>query len=286
MTTIGVVLGLLWLIAGLLIMIGVIPLENVDAYQLGSEKSAIWIQLMLYPFINYSAGSLMFNLVWLCGLVRVAGRHLKAAGFIRVYSLGTLGVGLMFWLLSKYLTGGQTNLSGSYLTLLTVGGAIAALAPNEILLPQRQQDGVPRSTILMVVFLVCIYLDFKLLFSRSNMSSFVVSGGSSSLEPAVMIANQQVSSRSIFALVPLVPTALMLYLTPYVRLKWWIVLLLLCDLWLIAWLKLVEKFLYVHVASRFLLVFILSEGVALAVGLLYGWTEKLYAKHESRLRMA
>jgi hypothetical protein len=276
MTMVGVVLGVLWLIAGLTVMLGLVSPETIDAYRLGSGKGTKWIQLMLYPFVNYSAASLLFNLVWLSGLVRVARRHLTPAGFIRIYSLGTIGVGLIYWLLSKYLMGGQKFLSGSYLALFTIYGTVAAMGSNETLTPQPY--AILKHPFLFA-YVGCVFIDSLLLSQGSAMPFFNPTDGPGSLAQTVIMLNRQIGLPPILAFVHLVPTALLLYLMADVRLQWWVVLLLLSDLWLVLWLKLVGMlFPEVSIAASFFLVFILAEVVALAVGLLYGWAEKLYAR--------
>jgi hypothetical protein len=261
---IGLALGALWLVVGLAVISGVLGRETVEAYRLGSEKGELWMQLMLYPFVSFSAGGLLVNLVWLAGLVRVARRRLTPAGFIRIYSLGTVGVGLMYWALSNYLAGGQRTLTGSYLALFTLHGALTVPAPDETLFPNGGMF-TDMKPLLMFSYVVCAAFDS--LWGRGV-----------PLGSTVIV---------IEAIGTVVPTMIVLGLMASVRLRWWGVLLLLSDLWFGVWLQIVGAMSqgFGLMVSLFL-VFILGEVVALAVGLLYGWAEKLYSKHEARLRAA
>lgn len=269
---IGVVLGALWLIAALVVMLGVVPPETVQAYWLGSEQGTLWVQLMLYPFVTFSTGSLLFNLVWLAGLVRVARLHLTPAAFVRVYSLGTIGVGVIHWLLSGYLTGGQRDLIGSYLALFTVHGALAVLAPRESLFERgrwyEHTDQEPAmSPFLMFGYVVCVLIDSRLWFLRGP------------------------GAAGYFLLVDVVgyvvPTLIVLRLAARVRLWWWVVLLFLSDQWYGVWLKITDLLWGIGVVDFYsFAVFTLSGAAALGVGLLYGWAERLHAGREARMRAA
>jgi hypothetical protein len=265
-TTIGVILGVLWVLIGLPVAIGIVKPENIEAYQLGSKGGALWLQLMLYPFLGFSLNGLLFNLVWLAGLVRVARQCLTPAGFIRLYTLGTIGSGLIYWLLSRYLIAGEGRLTGSYLALITVHSALATLAPTESLLPawKKESSVKPGRTLILVVFAVSWLIDARYVSRLGGVVPYII---------------LDVISYPL-------PRLIVLGLMGSVRLKWWLVLLLLSHLWRLLWLEVAQRSQLFSLRFYFLfaLVFFLNALAALALGWLYGRGEQFYSKHEARLR--
>lgn len=268
-TVIGVMLGVLWLVVGLPVAFGLVSRETIETYQLGSKQGTLWLQLMLYPFLSFSLNGLLFNLVWLAGLVRVAREYLTPAGFIRLYSLGTLGSGLIYWLLSRYLIGGEGRLTGSYLALMTVHGALATLAPDEELLPGWKKTSPEKPalrSILLFAFAVSFLIDARYIFRTGVTASFLTLDVVGWALPALIV----------------------LGLMGSLRLKWWLVALLLSDLWSPLWFGIAQSLQWFGLRFYFsyALVFFLNELAAVGLGWIYGRAEKFYAKHEARLRAA
>lgn len=270
-TTIGVILGVLWVLIGLPVATGIVKPETIETYQLGSKGGALWLQLMLYPFLGFSLNGLLFNLVWLAGLVRVARQCLTPAGFIRLYTLGTIGSGLIYWLLSRYLIAGEGRLTGSYLALITVHSALATLEPNEELLPGWRKTSPEKPALrsfFLFAFAVTFFIDARYIFRAGVTASFLTLDVVGWALPALIVLGLMAS----------------------LRLKWWLVLLVLSDLWYPLWSGIAARLqwfglgFYNSFYFSFVLVSFVTVLAAAGLGWLYGRGEQFYSKHEARLR--
>jgi membrane associated rhomboid family serine protease len=127
----GKVIGAAWLTASLpAILMG---FEATLPYRLGGKGGSMLIQLMTYSMIHLSPFYLLFDLVWLAGVVQLAERRLAADAFVRLYSVGTIGGGLIFlgleWLALTVVRAGPSQesigLSGGFIALATMLGALS-----------------------------------------------------------------------------------------------------------------------------------------------------------------
>jgi membrane associated rhomboid family serine protease len=121
---IGKLIGAAWIICS--IVAWVLPNGVVRPYRLGTAGGFLPLQLLTYSFLNAHLYYLVVELLWLAGVVSVAKEVLGADGFIRIYSLGTVGGGLLLYLIVPTPEGGFL---GPWVGLATMLAAIAVLKP-------------------------------------------------------------------------------------------------------------------------------------------------------------
>ncbi len=125
---IGLGIGITWLVVGILLLTGVVEAADTASLELGNPTGLLPIQLVTYSFLHNDALRLVFDLLWLIGLVNICKDSVTPAGFVRLYSLGAIGGGLVYLLL-VYLFGDQPALTGGTVPLVTMLGALAVLQP-------------------------------------------------------------------------------------------------------------------------------------------------------------
>lgn len=124
----GVVIATVWVIVAAIAVNAVNP---ILPFTLGHDKGFIPVQISSYSFIHFSFGHLIFDLIWLGGLINIGRRHLSLAGFIRVYSLGAIGGGLIRLSLLWFF-GEAGFVVGANLAILTMLGAMAVMEQDRV----------------------------------------------------------------------------------------------------------------------------------------------------------
>jgi membrane associated rhomboid family serine protease len=100
---------------------------DISAYTLGGA-GFVPVQLVTYSFLHFSVSFAALNLAMLLGISNLASRALSAEGFLRVYSLGAVGGGLLY-LLAVRLVGAEERAytAGPSIALATMLAAMAIL---------------------------------------------------------------------------------------------------------------------------------------------------------------
>lgn len=124
---IGVVIGICWV--GVYIIVRLLGTDQVLGYALGSEGGSIVLQLFTYSFIHFIFHHLVLDMLRLWALVNISRHCLNRDSFIRIYSLGTVGSGLISLLIHS-LFGAESRAIGGYLAFFTMLSALAILRPN------------------------------------------------------------------------------------------------------------------------------------------------------------
>jgi len=127
---IAFVIGLSWLAAA------IAASNSIEAvlknYALGWHPYAEgpwWIHLLAYSFIHQLPWYLLWNVVALWVLVRIARGCVNPVGFIRLYSLGAISSGLIYLLVSWQLHNTSPLIGGGG-ALMCMLGALAVMKPS------------------------------------------------------------------------------------------------------------------------------------------------------------
>jgi len=124
---VGGIIGVLWVVVYAVSLIpGFLFREVLSKYAL-TPHGFLPLQLCAYSFLHFRLYDLLYDSTMLIGIVRIAQRCLSFKGFIRVYSLGVLGGGLLLILLAKVTS--DYSFWGFSLVSTTLLGAILALTP-------------------------------------------------------------------------------------------------------------------------------------------------------------
>ena len=135
---IGWTIAISWVVASLIAAVtgrGLAPEEQpaVKYYALGLHafsRGPFVVHLFAYSFIHGIGAHLLFNLLALWIVVRLAQGHVTPAGLVRLYSLGSLATGLIYVLVSWRLNN-HMPLIGAGGPLMAVIGAMAVLNPSK-----------------------------------------------------------------------------------------------------------------------------------------------------------
>ena len=127
----GVVIGISWILIYILFLCGVLIEAVLSSYTLGSQEGFLAVQLLAHPFVHLRIEELIFDLLWLTGLVRIAHQWLSLNDFIRAWTLGCVGGGLLLIGLCHLFHTEHILFQGGHITLTAVLGVIAALRPKE-----------------------------------------------------------------------------------------------------------------------------------------------------------
>lgn len=134
---IGIAIGASWLFVTVVNYL--VSFDVLKPYALGSPEGFVPVQIISYSFLHFGVEHLIFDLLWLWGLVNISRHCLATDGFVRSYSLGTAGGGLTYlfflWLFVEQIgisVGESEGLIffGGHLGLLTMLAAYAVLRPD------------------------------------------------------------------------------------------------------------------------------------------------------------
>lgn len=98
----GVVL--VWATVAVLVHSHVLTPVVIERYALGGQGGFLPVQLLTYSFLTpptsspfWSAVVVVFSSAWILGVVSNSAHWMDTWEFVRLYSIGTLGVGLLCW---------------------------------------------------------------------------------------------------------------------------------------------------------------------------------------------
>jgi len=157
-THIGILLGCSWIGTFIVTMIYGDGLSQERPtyfkYALGSPDGSLFIQLLTYPFLHGNIPHLAIDLVRLFCIVSISSRCLTPAGFVRLYSLGSICGGLAFWLMASRLQI-PTTFAGSGTAIIAVLSSLAVLNPELKFWTQRP---VPNRLIWIILPSLLLYV--------------------------------------------------------------------------------------------------------------------------------
>lgn len=97
----------IWVVVALTIRLGLIEHEGWARHTLGNPHGLWPLQLLTFSFIHDntpwsdSYWSLVMHLLWLWGMISIAAEWMNLTDLIRVYSVATIGTGLVRLLLAR-----------------------------------------------------------------------------------------------------------------------------------------------------------------------------------------
>lgn len=127
------VLGSAWLAFYVAFVVGLFSFDEASRLFLGNPEGLLAAQLATYSFIVVGHGldgfifGVLFPILWLIGLMNIIREELNLAGFVRLYSIGTVVTGGLLCLAGMLPKGG---ISGPWLAMGTVLGAAIAYDPH------------------------------------------------------------------------------------------------------------------------------------------------------------
>jgi hypothetical protein len=267
---IGTVLAMAWLVC--CVLAWTVPKASLDPYRLGSHVGFLPVQLLTYSFLVSSLYGLLIGFFQLFAVVIISKDVLSADGFVRMYSVGTIGGGFLLYVLTGWLMPeAQGDFSGPWVSLVTMLSAIAVLSPQYrgLIFGDRIASFVARRPGAVFLWLFALYeLSIALLQMRDTDLGFFQ-----------YFQNYSFHWWKAYALVE-IGILVQILRTP-LRVRTLIALIVLPDV-LLMLLVLANLG---GGAARGNLVFLLAEFTAIAVGVVYGFAERKWgqdARHRSR----
>lgn len=157
-TRIGAVITAAWVIIAAPVVFKPLSIVKLLPYALGHKEGFFTLQLISYSFIHMSVLHLAVDLAWFWALLNILKHQLSTPGFIRIFSLGTLGSGAilkaLFWFFAQ-----EGQVVGAFWAILSMLGALTLTYPERVRL-------FPPKKILIFGLITLIFLDQG--FSNSN----------------------------------------------------------------------------------------------------------------------
>jgi hypothetical protein len=157
----------------------VAPAEWFEAYLLGGRGKGgfLPLQLITYSTLHFRASYLVIDLFWLAGIVNLSRTRSAADGFIRLFSIATIGGGLIYLGLAGLLMpGASVSLGGAWIARTTMLAAFVRFGDRNqhYLLGERVAEWGRRRLWPLLAFMLALYvfdafLNARLLSQRAGM---------------------------------------------------------------------------------------------------------------------
>lgn len=125
LTFIGIGIGIIWIVVSILFKFSS---QSVTKYALCAPDGLLLVQLLTYSFIHFFGLHLIFHLVALFWIISYAKMCLSLHSFIRLYSLGSIGGGIIYILMNQILEN-TIPIIGAGIPIMACIGALVVMAP-------------------------------------------------------------------------------------------------------------------------------------------------------------